>query len=110
MAADKEVFGRVTCPCCRVSDAMRITKDKNGSPFGFCDASCEVQLRIGGSQYRVNKFYEAHPLIKKKMLIEAVEGAIPAMVKAAEPVKTVKPEKQPEPAKKSDDDFTLFEG
>ncbi|MES2637413.1 MAG: hypothetical protein V4605_08825 [Pseudomonadota bacterium] len=62
---EKKIYGRIDCPCCGFADGMRITADKNGAPFGFCDANCDTQLRIGGSQKRVREFFQRYPLIEK---------------------------------------------
>ena len=67
MANDKTIFGRIDCPCCKTAGGVRITKDKNGQPFGFCDAKCGQQLRIGGDAYRVAEFERAYPAIAAKM-------------------------------------------
>jgi hypothetical protein len=67
MADQKTVYGRITCPHCHMPESMRITEDKNGQPFGFCDVNCAGQLKVGGNPYRVNKFYEAHPGIARAM-------------------------------------------
>lgn len=40
---------------------MRITHDKNGHPFGYCEAECSQQLRIGGDVRRVRKFLARFP-------------------------------------------------
>ena len=67
MTDKKIIYGRITCPHCHMPDGMRVTADKNGQPFGFCDANCGGQLKIGGNPYRVNKFFEAHPGIATAM-------------------------------------------
>ena len=55
------VLGRIDCPCCGYAQGMRITKDKNGHPFGFCDAECRVQMRIGPDPDRVAAFARRFP-------------------------------------------------
>lgn len=40
---------------------MRVTPDKNGDPFGYCE-DCAQQLRIGGDRHRVKRFMERHGL------------------------------------------------
>lgn len=67
MSGEKTIYGRITCPHCGWSDGMRITADKSGKPFGFCDANCGGQLRIGGSAHREREFFKAHPGIEKAM-------------------------------------------
>lgn len=73
MATKAEVLGHIDCPVCGTKDGMRITADKNNAPFGYCEATCDMQLRIGGKVSRVNKFYELYPHIRKP-------GAPPAAV------------------------------
>ncbi len=59
---DKRIqLGRIDCPTCGLAAGMRITHDKNGAPFGYCDAGCNQQLRIGGSAYRVTQFLKRYP-------------------------------------------------
>lgn len=86
MAEEKIIYGRITCPHCHFVDGMRITADKNGQPFGFCDANCRGQLKIGGDAFRVNKFYQAHPAIANAMKGEPV----------TELPKSTEPENEPE--------------
>lgn len=62
MMIEKRIeLGRIACPTCGMADGMRITQDKNGEPFGYCDAGCNQQMRIGGSSYRVGKFVARYP-------------------------------------------------
>lgn len=61
---NKKIFGHIDCPSCGSKKSMRITHDKNGEPFGFCEAGCNQQLRIGGSQYRVEQFLKLYPWAK----------------------------------------------
>ena len=67
MANEKTIHGRIDCPCCRTKDGVRVTADKNGQPFGFCDANCGLQLRIGGDAWRVTQFKRQHPKIAESM-------------------------------------------
>ena len=55
------VLGHVDCPTCGTPKGMRITHDKNGEPFGYCEAKCNQQIRIGGDKYRVELFLIRHP-------------------------------------------------
>lgn len=63
----RAVLGHIDCPSCKSVGTMRITHDKNGDPFGFCEADlealgvCAQQLRVGGNKGRVKKFIEGHP-------------------------------------------------
>jgi len=72
MAGEKTINGRIDCPCCGTKYGVRITADKNGHPFGFCDANCGLQLRIGGDAYRVEQFYKHNPSIAAVMLEKPV--------------------------------------
>lgn len=57
----RAVLGHIDCPTCGAVKGMRITHDKNDHPFGYCEADCSQQLRIGGDQRRVKKFVERYP-------------------------------------------------
>jgi hypothetical protein len=61
----REILGHINCPHCGFSSGMRITLDKSGAPFGYCEANCSGQMRVGGSASRVAKFYAIHPHLKK---------------------------------------------
>lgn len=63
--ATGEILGHVDCPVCGYNKGMRITADKNGEPFGFCEANCDAQLRVGGKSRRVELFYKHHPGIRR---------------------------------------------
>lgn len=58
---DKTVLGHIDCPTCGAKGGMRITHDKNGHPFGYCEAECSQQMRIGGDLRRVRKFLARFP-------------------------------------------------
>lgn len=57
-----EILGFIDCPTCGAAGRMRVTADRNGAPFGFCE-ECAQQLRIGGSAHRVEKFKGRHPAL-----------------------------------------------
>lgn len=57
----RDILGHIDCPTCGTAKGMRITADKNGDPFGFCEANCGQQLRIGGDKRRVRDFVARHP-------------------------------------------------
>lgn len=59
--ATREILGHIDCPTCGTANGMRITHDKNGEPFGYCDAECNQQMRIGGDARRVKKFLARYP-------------------------------------------------
>lgn len=61
MKAAAKILGHIDCPACGTSKGMRITHDKNGEPFGFCEAECNQQMRIGGNARRVSKFVARYP-------------------------------------------------
>ena len=85
---DKTIFGWIDCPTCGHEKGMRVTADKSGAPFGFCEANCEGQLRIGGKPRRVAAFFAKHPDIAAAMNdkeLVTVTGAMPEMLDGAEP-------------------------
>lgn len=57
----RDILGHIDCPTCGTAKGMRITADKNGDPFGFCEANCGQQLRVGGDKRRVRDFVARHP-------------------------------------------------
>ena len=96
MPQEKEVKGCIDCPSCGTAHGMRITLDKNGDPFGFCEAECNQQLRIGGNPRRVALFLARYPWASNKPEPEAKPA--PVEKKAAEPVPVPIQEKPPRPA------------
>lgn len=95
MANEKKVMGYIDCPSCGTKGGMRITHDKNGDPFGFCEATCDQQLRIGGSPRRVRAFLARFPWASGEPVTVTVTGtdaeiraavvAVPVTVTAAKP-------------------------
>lgn len=86
--AKAETLGQIDCPCCGTAKGMRITHDKNGEPFGYCEANCSGQLRIGGDKRRVAAFVALYPWAAGKPAEPAapVSAPVPAPAKAkAEP-------------------------
>ena len=63
--AKGELLGRIDCSCCGLAKGLRVTEDKNGAPFGFCDAGCNYQMRIGGDAVRIDRFYALYPSVKR---------------------------------------------
>lgn len=53
---EKKVLGHIDCPTCGTAHGMRISEDKNGDPFGYCEVNCGQQLRIGGDPRRIRDF------------------------------------------------------
>lgn len=79
------VLGHIDCPTCGTSQAMRITRDKNGDPFGFCEAGCNQQMRIGGSAHRVAAFVRRFPWAAKPATEQEAAAPAPAAPVAAKP-------------------------
>lgn len=94
--ADREILGHIDCPACGTKGGMRITHDKNGEPFGFCEAECNQQMRVGGSARRVALFLKMYPWAGDKK-------PVPVQVQEKQPEKpsqipvTVTAEKPPRP-------------
>jgi hypothetical protein len=64
----REILGHIDCPHCGMSGGMRITLDKSGAPFGYCEGDCSGQMRVGGNAARIAKFYAKHPHLKTSSL------------------------------------------
>lgn len=62
-----EILGHIDCPSCGTVGGMRITLDKNREPFGFCEAECNQQLRVGGNARRVALFVALYPWASGKI-------------------------------------------
>lgn len=92
LATEKKVIGYIDCPACGTVGGMRVTHDKNGEPFGFCEAECSAQLRIGGNPRRLAAFLKKHP-----WAAGGAPEAKPAPVPEPEPKPAQKPEPKPEP-------------
>ncbi len=92
-------LGSIDCPTCKTHGGMRITHDKNGDPFGFCEAECGQQLRVGGNARRVALFVKTYPFAghtKDEPATEPAPVAKPAA--AAKPAAQAKPAAKPTPA------------
>lgn len=85
----RDVLGHIDCPACGTPGGMRITHDKNGEPFGYCEASCNQQLRIGGSRYRVAQFVARYPWAGGPS-VTVTAPVVPEVVATVEPVATEK--------------------
>lgn len=81
---EKVILGHIDCPTCGAAKGMRITHDKNGDPFGYCEAECGQQLRTGGDKRRVNKFLARFPW---------ASGTAPVTDTGKKPVTASEPEK-----------------
>ncbi|ABE49098.1 hypothetical protein [Methylobacillus flagellatus] len=97
--SEKSILGHINCPYCGTANGMRITSDKNGAPFGFCEASCDGQLRVGGKARRVDAFLKQYPHIAQAMQPKQEK---PPVTVTATPVPENKPAPIPEtkPAQK----------
>lgn len=91
--AARVLLGHIDCPCCGHEKGMRVTLDKNGEPFGYCEANCSQQMRVGGDAMRVAAFYRRHPHLH--------QGAQAAQAPAAAPVTVSAPVPAPAPAAKA---------
>lgn len=101
--ASKEILGHIDCPTCGTAKGMRITSDKNGDPFGYCEAGCSQQMRVGGDKYRVQKFIARYPWAAGQPQTEPVtvtETEKPAPEKPAPAVKKPVTETAPAPEAK----------
>lgn len=95
----KKVLGHIDCPSCGTAGGLRITHDKNGHPFGFCEATCNQQIRIGGDARRVAAFVARYPWAAGTA--PAAPVTIPAPAPATSAAKPAKPAKEkPAPAAK----------
>lgn len=92
----REILGHIDCPHCGTAGGMRVTPDRNGAPFGYCEANCGGQLRVGGDRRRVDAFYAKHPNVRRSDQA-AAPAAAPAPVPKAAPAE-VKPVPAPPPA------------
>lgn len=106
----REVLGHIDCPCCGTAKGMRITPDRNGAPFGYCEATCNAQLRVGGDARRVAAFVARYPWAAGKPLAAEPPTVTAPAPAPAEPPAPAKPKAQakaapapvaaPAPAKK----------
>jgi hypothetical protein len=89
----KTVLGYIDCPTCGAAKGMRVTPDKNGDPFGFCQAECGQQLRVGGNRERVNQFIARYPWAGQQAAPAAPEKPVTVTEEkpAAAPVTEAKP-------------------
>ncbi|MEH0165583.1 hypothetical protein [Roseateles microcysteis] len=69
---------------------MRITHDRNGEPFGYCEANCDQQMRIGGKKHRVAAFLARYPWAAGKAAAPTVTAPAPVQQPAPKPA-PVKP-------------------
>ena len=100
---EKEIIGRCDCPYCGTVAGMRFTRDKNGKPFGYCEAECRGQLRVGGDARREKLFAARHAWASQKPVTVTDQQPKPELpvlpVTVTEPKKkkiTIKPVPVPE--------------
>lgn len=93
----RDVLGHIDCPTCGTVKGMRVTADRNGEPFGYCEANCSQQLRIGGDKRRVAAFVARYPWAVAKPVLQAAADAAAKPVTAPAPV----PAAAPAPAAKA---------
>lgn len=103
-----EILGYIDCPTCGTDDGMRITRDKNGHPFGWCEKSCGQQLRVGPDPRRVRDFFKLYPQLTGRTaepvkIARAEPPVVPAQV---QPIAAA--EKQAKKRSSFDDVAELF--
>jgi hypothetical protein len=86
---DRTILGHIDCPTCGMQQAMRISEDKNGDPFGYCEANCGQQLRIGGDRRRVRDFFNRYPDLQRRA--DDAPPAADAPAAAPEPAAKAEP-------------------
>lgn len=105
MPSGRKILGWIDCPVCGTKEGMRITHDKNGHPFGYCEAECSQQMRIGPDGLRIRKFLDRYPWAggaEEKPPNQDKPGALPVAASKEDATESAKPEaKKPEPKKAS---------
>lgn len=87
----KAVLGHIDCPTCGTKGGMRITMDRNGEPFGFSEACCNQQLRVGGDKRRVAAFVERYPWAAGQPAPAAPAPTVTATAPATPPAPAPRP-------------------
>lgn len=95
-----DILGYINCPSCGTQHGMRITRDKNGHPFGWCEKSCGQQLRVGPEPRRIRDFMKLYPQLSSRA--DEPKAAVTAEPLEVPPVTLPKPQPPaaPKPAKK----------
>ncbi len=109
----REILGHIDCPTCGTAKGMRITHDKNGEPFGYCEDGCFAQLRIGGKARRVAAFLKMYPWAAGKAAPAPAADPKPETAPKAEPAAKATPPAPAKPAAKKTAnpfDFLLNQG
>lgn len=91
-----KTLGHIDCPTCGTPKGMRITHDKNGHPFGYCEAACSQQMRVGGDASRVKRFIQRYPWAAGEVVENTPAPKLPAPVTGTAPAPA--PAKRPAPA------------
>lgn len=97
----KAVLGHIDCPTCGTAKGMRVTHDRNGEPFGYCEAKCSQQLRVGGDKSRVADFVARYPWAAGPGAAPTVSAPVPAPAPAGSAAAKPAPEHKPEPQRVS---------
>lgn len=108
--AEKTILGHIDCPTCGTAKGMRITHDKNGEPFGYCEANCNQQMRIGGDKRRVAAFVARYPWAMPPAVPVTDTGAKPAPAAKPEPVTAPAPASKPAKPRSAFDDALAILG
>lgn len=103
---ERKTLGHIDCPSCGTAGGMRITHDKNGEPFGFCDVECNQQMRIGGSARRVALFVKRYPWAGDQVAPVTVQPA-PEKIPAAPVVEGLREKSKPAPVARRGFDMGL---
>lgn len=93
---EKNIIGRTECPCCGTKDGMRFTLDRNGKPFGYCDAECRAQLRVGGDARREKLFAARYPWANGAPVTVTASAPAPEPEKPVTVTDTAPRKKKPE--------------
>lgn len=88
----REILGHIDCPHCGTAKGMRITADRNGAPFGYCEANCSGQLKVGGDARRVAAFVARYPWAAgKPAAAEPAPAPVPVPVPVPAPAPAARP-------------------
>lgn len=96
---ERAILGHIDCPTCGTAGGMRVTHDKNGEPFGYCEAECGQQLRVGGDRRRVAAFVARHAWATKAAEPVTVTEQKPVEKAEAKPVTVTEEKPAAKPAK-----------
>lgn len=77
--AKGDLLGHIDCPYCGWKNGMRVTEDRSGNPFGYCEENCSGQLPVKNDQHRRRSFFEKYPHLKAKSETPPVNQAAAAV-------------------------------